>query len=244
MGEKYIKIGNLSVSEILYTFIIKELIPGTKIEEKKFWDGFDKSVHKLTPVNKDLLKTREKLQNAINIWHQQNKEKEFNKTNYKNFLLKIGYLKEEGEDFQIETQNIDDEISKISGPQLVVPVMNSRYLLNAANARWMSLYDSLYGTDVIESEESASERYDPERGEKVIKYTKEFLDKYFALKNFSWNKVNKIEFKNNNLNLLSDNGQTTLKNEEKFIGYRGKENNPTAIILKNNNLHIEIIINP
>ena len=244
MSEKYIKIGNLSVSEVLYTFINKELIPGTKIDEKKFWDGFDQSVHELAPKNRELLKTREKLQNSINIWHQQNNEKEFNKIDYKNFLLKIGYLKKEGKNFQIETKNIDEEISHIPGPQLVVPIMNSRYTLNAANARWMSLYDSLYGTDIIDSEESASERYDPERGEKVIKYTKEFLDKHFTLNNFSWSKVNKIEFKKNNLYLISDNAQTTLENDEKFVGYRGNANRPGAIILKNNNLHIEIIINP
>ncbi len=124
MSEKYIKIGNLSVSEVLYTFINKELIPGTKIDEKKFWDGFDKTVHELAPKNRKLLKTREKLQNSINTWHQQNNEKEFNKRDYKNFLLKIGYLKKEGKDFQIETKNIDEEISHIPGPQLVVPIMN------------------------------------------------------------------------------------------------------------------------
>ena len=157
MKEKFIKINNLSVDKILADFIDNELLLGTNISPKKFWDGFDKVVHELAPKNRELLEIRETIQKEIDLWHKKNKFEEFNLEDYKNFLKDIGYLKEEGPEFKIETKNLDTEISSIAGPQLVVPIMNARYSLNAANARWMSLYDSLYGTDVIESEESGSE---------------------------------------------------------------------------------------
>ena len=163
---------------------------------------------------------------------------------YKSYLEKIGYLKKEGPDFKIKTENIDKEISNIAGPQLVVPIMNARYALNAANARWMSLYDSLYGTDIISSEESTSERYDPERGAKVIEYTKKFLDQNFKLKNSKWKNVNKISIKDHKLELYLDKDITELENDEKYVGYRLENEKVSAVILKNNNLHIEIIINP
>ena len=244
MSKKYIKVNDLSVAQSLYDFINNEAIPDTDINQKNFWQDFSKAVHKLSPKNEELLKFREKLQIDIDKWHIDNKEKEFNQSQYENFLKKIGYIVEQGPDFKIKTQNIDDEISKIAGPQLVCPVDNARFILNAANARYMSLYDSLYGSDVIESEESASERYDPERGLEVIKYTKKFLDDHFTLNNSSWSKVNRIEIKNNGLNLFTYDGDAQLINEEKYIGYRGEKNKPSAIILKNNNLHVEIIINP
>ncbi len=244
MSEKYIKIENLSVSEVLYNFINEEAIPQSNINKKDFWQGFNEAVHELTPKNRELLKKRERIQIEIDRWHLDNKNEKFDENEYKNFLKKIGYLKDEGPDFKIKTKNLDDEISKIAGPQLVVPIMNSRYALNAANARFQSLYDSLYGTDVIESEESASERYDPERGMEVIKYTKKFLDDHFELDNSSWKQVNKIEINDTGLNFITYNGNTKLKNDNKFIGYRGEKEKPSAIILKNNNLHIEIIINP
>ena len=243
MSEKYHKIENLSVSKVLYNFISKEALPGTGLNLHNFWKKFSKTIHELAPKNNMLLNFRRKLQMDINRWHFENNKK-FNKNKYKNFLKKIGYLNPVGPDFKIKTQNIDKEISEVAGPQLVVPIMNSRYTLNAANARWVSLYDSLYGTDVIQSEESANERYDPERGLEVIKYTKTFLDKYFSLNKSSWNKVNKIEILEKKLNLFTYNKVVKLKNSEKFIGYRGDKKNPSAIILKNNNLHVEIIINP
>ena len=161
---------------------------------------------------------------------------------YKKFLTKIGYLKEEGDDFEISTQNVDEEITSIAGPQLVVPVMNARYALNAANARWMSLYDSLYGTDVIEqSEDSVSERYDPLRGEMVIKYGRDFLDKYFPLAGLSWQKITSFAVKYGKFKALKGADIYDLVDENKFIGHRGEADNPAAIILKNNNLHIEIL---
>ena len=245
MKSKYHSINNLKVSEELLLFVNNELFNGTDISPEKFWKDFDKAVHELAPKNKELIDFRETLQKKIDKWHIDNKGKNIQIKEYKNFLKEIGYLKDEGPDFKIETSDIDEEIATIAGPQLVVPIMNARYALNAANARWMSLYDSLYGTDVIEaSEDSTSERYDPERGEIVIKYGRDFLDKYFTLKDFSWRKITGIAIQNKELKILKGVDVTTLKDENKFVGHRGEADNPSAIILKNNNLHIEILKNP
>ena len=245
MTNTYKNIGNLKVSEILADFVNKELLEGTNLKPEKFWEGFDKVIHELAPKNKELINIREDIQNKINDWHKANKGNEINLENYKKFLKDIGYLKEEGPDFKIETKNVDEEITSVAGPQLVVPIMNARYALNAANARWMSLYDSLYGTDVIEeSEDSTSQRYDPERGELVIKYGREFLDKYFPLNDFSWKKITGTAIQDGELKVLKGIDVTTLKETIKFIGHRGEADNPSAIILKNNNLHIEILKNP
>ena len=245
MTNTYKNIGNLKVSEILADFVNKELLEGTNLKPEKFWESFDKVIHELAPKNKELINIREDIQNKINDWHKANKGNEINLENYKKFLKDIGYLKEEGPDFKIETKNVDEEITSLAGPQLVVPIMNARYALNAANARWMSLYDSLYGTDVIEeSEDSTSQRYDPERGELVIKYGREFLDKYFPLNDFSWKKITGTAIQDGELKVLKGIDVTTLKETNKFIGHRGEADNPSAIILKNNNLHIEILKNP
>ena len=186
MKNQYTKICNLSVSNELLNFINNELLKDTKILPQKFWEGFDRVVHEFAPKNKELIKNREDLQKKIDNWHIKNKGNEINLEEYKKFLKEIGYLKEVGPDFKIKTKNVDEEITSIAGPQLVVPIMNERYALNAANARWMSLYDSLYGTDIIEqSEDSTSQRYDPLRGEMVIKYGRDFLEKYFPLENLN-----------------------------------------------------------
>ncbi|MDA8858531.1 malate synthase G [Candidatus Pelagibacter sp.] len=247
MKEQYTKIHNLSVSNKLLNFINEELLKDTNISSEKFWEGFDKVVHELTPKNKELLKIREDLQKKIDNWHIANKGNEINQEEYKKFLKEIDYLKEVGPDFKIKTNNVDEEITNIAGPQLVVPIMNDRYALNAANARWMSLYDSLYGTDVIEeSEDSASQRYDPLRGEMVIKYGRNFLERYFPLENIiiGWANITGFKIENGSLIICKDSQETKLKDKSKFIGHRGEANNPSAIILKNNNLHIEIIIDP
>ena len=149
--------GKLSVTTELVKFVENELLPETGVDPKKFWEGLDKSVHELAPKNKDLLLTREKMQKKIDKWHIEHKDKEFDYKSYTNFLKEIGYLVKEGSNFLIETKNVDSEISNIPGPQLVVPVKNARYSLNAANARWGSLYNALYGTDVI-SESNGAER--------------------------------------------------------------------------------------
>jgi len=244
MSKNYQNVNNLRISEELLSFVNNELLKGLEISPEKFWSGFDNAVHELAPKNKELIQIREDLQKKINDWHIKNKGNEINIEEYKKFLKEIGYLKDEGPDFKIETKNVDDEISKIAGPQLVVPIMNARYALNAANARWVSLYDSLYGTDIIESEEGGSERYDPNRGQEVIKYVREFFDKYIPIDGTSWKNIAGLKIVSKELIILKDNKEYKLKDTDKFIGHRGDVNKPEAIILKNNNLHFEIIINP
>ena len=172
------------------------------LSQKNFWLGFDEAAHSLAPKNKELIETRENLQKKIDDWHIKNKGNEIKIEEYKKFLKEIGYLKDEGPDFKIETTNIDDEITKIAGPQLVVPIMNARYTLNAANARWVSLYDSLYGTNIIESEEGGSERYDPLRGQEVIKYVREFFDKHIPIEGTSWKNIANLKVVNKDLIIL------------------------------------------
>ena len=237
MKEQYTKIHNLSVSNKLLNFVNEELLKDTNISSEKFWEGFDKAVHELAPRNKDLLRIREDLQKKIDAWHIENKGNEINLEVYKKFLKEIGYLKEVGSDFKIKTNNVDEEITSIAGPQLVVPIMNERYALNAANARWISLYDSLYGTDVIPETNGAviGKVYNPIRGQKVIDYGRNFLDKNAPLEKGSWKDVSKIpEVNNNQLSLK-------LKNPDQFIGYVKKADHLSSLLLKNNNLHIDII---
>ena len=244
MSTNYQSVNSLKVSEKLLSFVNDELLKDTNISPKKFWLGFDKVVHELAPLNKELIKKRENLQKQIDDWHLKNKGNQINIDDYKKFLKKIGYLKNEGEDFKIETTKIDDEIANIAGPQLVVPIMNARYTLNAANARWVSLYDSLYGTNIIESDEGGSERYDPLRGQEVIRYVREFFDKYIPIDGTSWKNIAALRVINKELVILKDDYEYQLKEKDKFVGHRGEANKPSAIIIKNNNLHFEIIINP
>ena len=244
MSKNYQNVNNLKISEELLSFVNKELLKDLDISSEKFWEGFDKAVHDLAPKNKELIQIRENLQKKIDDWHIKNKGNEIEIEQYKKFLRENGYLKKEGPDFKIETNNVDDEIAQIAGPQLVVPIMNARYTLNAANARWVSLYDSLYGTNIIESEEGGSERYDPNRGQEVIKYVREFFDKYIPIDGTSWKNISALKIKDKNLIILKEDKEYKLKDKNKFVGHRGDVNKPTAIILKNNNLHFEIIINP
>ncbi len=244
MTKNYQSINNLQVSEELVSFVNNELLNDTNISPKEFWSGFDKAAHELAPINKKLIETRKYLQKKIDEWHIKNRDQEFNTEKYKKFLKDIDYLKDEGPDFKIETKNVDEEISKIAGPQLVVPIMNARYTLNAANARWVSLYDSLYGTNIIESEEGGSERYDPQRGQEVIKYVREFFDKYIPIDGTSWKNIAALKVVDKDLIIYKDGYEYKLKDKNKFIGHRGDSNKPDAIIIKNNNLHFEIIINP
>ena len=237
MAEKYIKIENLSVSEKLLNFINNELLPETKIKKKKFWNEFDKCIHKLTPKNKELLELREELQKKIDNWHKDRKGKKINIKKYQEFLKKIGYLKKIGKNFKIKTKKVDKEISNICGPQLVCPVSNARFLLNAANARWVSLYDSLYGTDLIPETHGAlrGKTYNPIRGKKVIDHARDLLDKYIPLKDKSWKYLKKIPEVNNNKLYLK------LKNPKQFVGYNKKLNQLSSLLFVNNNLHIEIL---
>ena len=244
MKTKYTNVNNLKVSDTLLSFVNNELLKDIKIKPERFWSNFDKYIHELAPINRELIKTREDLQTKIDNWHIKNKGIKIRKDEYKKFLFEIGYLKDEGPDFKIATNNVDDEITEIAGPQLVVPIMNARYTLNAANARWVSLYDSLYGTNIIESEEGGSERYDPNRGQEVIKYVREFFDNIIPIKGTSWKNISSLSVFKNELVISKDGKEYTLKEKEKFVGHRGDAKKPSAIILKNNKLHFEIIINP
>jgi len=244
MSKNYQNIHNLKISEELLSFVNNELLKDLDITPENFWLGFDRVVHELAPKNKELLEIREILQKKIDDWHIKNKGNEIKIHDYKKFLQEIGYLKNEGPDFKIQTSNVDDEIALIAGPQLVVPIMNARYTLNAANARWVSLYDSLYGTNIIESEEGGSERYDPNRGQEVIKYVREFFDKHIPINGTSWKNIAALKIIDKDLVILKDDYEYKLKDKNKFIGHRGDVNKPSAIIIKNNNLHFEIIINP
>ena len=242
--EKYSNISNLKVSKKLEAFVQKELLKDLSIEPKNFWNKFDKAVHELAEINSKLVKKRDDLQKKIDDWHKKRKGENFNLSEYKKFLTNIDYLVEGKENFKIKTKNLDSEISSIAGPQLVVPIMNERYALNAANARWVSLYDSLYGTDIIESEEGGSERYDPARGQEVIKYVRKFLDEHIPIDGTSWKNISNLIVNKGSLIIYKEESEFKLKDIDKFIGHRGASNKPSAIILKNNNLHIEIIINP
>mgnify|MGYP001426354477 FL=1 len=239
---KKVSVNNLQISEELLKFVNDEAIPGTDLDINKFWKGFDDAVHNLTPINKKLLKKRDDIQKKIDEWHLQKKGSNFNKDEYFNFLKSIGYIAEDQGDFKIETANVDKEISSIAGPQLVVPVDNARYALNAANARWGSLYDAVYGTDVIPGE--IGKVYSEERGKKVINYVREFLDEIFPINEGSWKEITKITISGSELKFLIKDKNESLKNKKHFVGFVGEKQNPTSVLLKNNNLHIDIIIDP
>ena len=192
----------LKISTTLFNFINDEVIPGTNVKPDDFWLKFSKTVHELAPINKELLEKRETIQKKIDDWHKSNNGKEFNKTDYVSFLKSIEYLIDEKDDFQIITENVDSEISSVAGPQLVVPVDNARYALNAANARWGSLYNALYGTDVIPG--NIGKEWDKDRATKVIKFVRNFLDNSFPLSETSWSEISKIQIEKDNLILLSD----------------------------------------
>jgi len=235
---KKININNLQVEEGLFKFVNEEAIPGTNVNVDNFWSGFGKTVHDLAPINKKLLEKRDQIQKKIDEWHLSRKGTAFNKDEYFNFLKSINYIVEEKEDFKITTSNVDEEIANIAGPQLVVPVDNARYALNAANARWGSLYDSLYGTDAI------SKNKNQEKAKKVIDYVRDFLDKISPIDQGSWRNVSEFKIEEKNLKIIINNKNKHLKNKKQFIGFNGDKNNPKSILLKNNNLHIDIIIDP
>ena len=232
----------LKINSILFNFINNEVIPGTNINTEEFWTNFEKIVHELAPINKALIQKREKIQKQIDEWHKKNSGKELSKKEYISFLKSISYIVEEKENFIITTSNTDEEISSIAGPQLVVPVDNARYALNAANARWGSLYDALYGTDVIPGDKG--EGYNIERGNKVIEYVRNHLDKITPINNGSWKDITKIEINSSELILYFGDQKGYLKDKDKFIGFTGEKNKPNSVLIKNNNLHLDIIINP
>ena len=233
----------LTVDSQLSEFIEQQLLPGTGISSHHFWQGFSKIISDLTPVNTDLLKKRTKLQAQIDAYHQQHSQ--WDDAHYQAFLHDIGYLVAEPDSFEIETQNVEPEITNTAGPQLVVPVSNARFALNAANARWGSLYDALYGTDVL-SEDDGAERgtqYNPVRGFKVMAYARQFLDKALPLANGSHIESTNYSIVDNQLVItLRDSSQTRLAEQNQLIGFQGEAQNPSSILLKNNGLHIDLQI--
>ena len=235
--EKFVKILDLSISEVLLSFVNKELLPGTKISKDRFWRGFNRAVHELSKKNKELIEIREKIQKSIDSYHLEKKGKKIKLNEYKKFLNKINYLKKNGPNFHIQTKNVDEEISSICGPQLVCPVSNARFLLNAANARWVSLYDSLYGANIIPETKGAlkGKTYNPIRGKKVIEYARELLDKYIPLENQSWKDIKKIP------QIIKKQLSVKLKKPEQFIGFRKQKNKIFSLLFKNNNLHLDIL---
>ena len=237
---KMIDKNGLKISSTLLEFINKEAIPGTNVIIDEFWAKFSKVVEELSPINKNLIKKREMIQKKIDNWHKSNKDKNFDKTIYLNFLQSIDYLIEEKNDFKIETDGVDYEISSVAGPQLVVPVDNARYALNAANARWGSLYNALYGTDVIPGE--IGKKWSKKRAIKVIEYVRSFLDEKFPLIKRSWKDISKIWVEGNKLVFSFGTDNDYLKSNDQFIGYNGNKDKPSSILIKNNNLHIEISI--
>ena len=237
---KKITINNLKIDENLIKFINDEAIPGTGLDSNHFWKEFSNVVHELAPKNKNLIKKREEIQKKIDDWHLSNKDSTFDKNKYTEFLKSINYIVEEKDNFKINTSDVDEEISSIAGPQLVVPVDNARYALNAANARWGSLYDAIYGTDVIS--ENKVDTWDKQRAIEVINYVREFFDKIISIENTSWKNISKIKIENNNLVFLVDDKRHNLKNKNQFVGFSGEKSNPKSILFKNNNLHIDVII--
>ena len=235
--EQFYKVFDLSVSNTLLKFINKELLPGTGISQGRFWSGFNKVIHELAPKNKHLIEIREKLQKSIDSYNLDNKGKKLNIKKYKKFLKKIGYLKNNGPNFKIQTKNLDKEISNICGPQLVCPVSNARFLLNAANARWVSLYDSLYGANIIPETKGAlkGNTYNPIRGRKVIEYARDLLEKYIPLKNDRWKNLSRIP------KVIEGNLNIKLKNQKQFVGFKKLNNKLSSLLFVNNNLHIDIL---
>ena len=225
--QEYIKINNHYIHKLLYNFICDELSSDTVSFNKSFWLTLSKNLSSLERKRKTLIKERETLQNKINKWHIENKNKFFNKEDYKSFLYKIGYLVPERKNFKIKTKNIDDEVSSLAGPQLVVPLLNARYAINAANARWGSLYDALYGTDIISNKGKLkiSNNYNYNRGAEVIKLAKNHLDKYFPLSGCSYHDVKNIQIIDSKLSFFSSNSAIVkLANEKQFVGYIGGGN--------------------
>ena len=235
-----IKKNELKIDSKIFEFINKEVIPGTNIKSDDFWEKFEKVVHKLAPINKNLIEKREIIQKKIDGWHKSNKSKDLDKKEYTDFLKSISYITEEKDDFKIETLDVDREISSIAGPQLVVPVDNARYALNAANARWGSVYDALYGTDVIPGDIGKS--YNEERGMKVITYVRSFLDESVPLSNSSWKDISAIKVKGQDVVFLVAEKENYLKDKNQFIGFKGEKDKPSSILIKNNNLHIDVLI--
>ena len=240
-----VNVAGLTVAKILYDFVVEEVIPGTGIEPGAFWHGLDRILQRFAPVNRALLQRRDALQGKIDDWFRAQRGRAFDEPAHKAFLAEIGYLVPEGPAFTIDTANVDAEIAAVPGPQLVVPISNARYALNAANARWGSLYDALYGSDVIPREGATApgRTYNPERGKHVIDWARRFLDEAVPLANGSHADVRAYAVVGGLLEAtLKSGARTGLAEAKKLRGYRGRPDAPEAVLLVNNGLHIEIAL--
>jgi malate synthase len=239
-----VSVDRLKVDKALYDFVNNEAIPGSGVTARDFWAGFASMISAMAPRNGVLLSKRDALQAKIDVWHRQNPGPGFDRAKYTAFLREIGYLVPEGEAFAVSTANVDAEIARIAGPQLVVPVSNARYALNAANARWGSLYDALYGTDVIpEAGAPRGGHYNPQRGAKVIEYVRAFLDEHFAPAEGSHRDAVSYKVADQGLSIQLKNGETThLRNTGAFSGFQGDSLSPTVILLAHHGLHVELHI--
>jgi malate synthase len=239
-----IKKGGLEIAAELHDLVANEIAPGTGVEPDHFWTQMETILADLAPRNKALLAKRDEIQKTVDAWHLKRQGAKIDLNEYKDFLKEIDYLLPEGEDFKVGTANVDDEIAHIAGPQLVVPVRNARFALNAANARWGSLYDALYGTDMI-SDEGGAEKggaYNPKRGDKVIAWARDFLDQYFPLAKGSHKDSTGYAIVDGKLVVRLKDGESGLKDESQLQGYRGDATGPEGVLLKHNNLHAEIQI--
>ncbi|MDR2330099.1 MAG: malate synthase G [Comamonas sp.] len=236
----------LQVAQVLYDFVNNQVLPGTGVEPAAFWQGFDAIVSDLAPKNAALLAERDRLQTELDSWHKAHPGPITDMPAYRQFLTQIGYLVEQPKDVKASTENVDSELAVQAGPQLVVPILNARYALNAANARWGSLYDALYGTDAI-SEDGGAEKgkgYNPVRGAKVVAYARQFLDQAVPLAQGSHADATGYAVEGGQLAVsLKDGSKTGLKDAAKFVGYQGDAAAPKSVLLKNNGIHIDIIIN-
>ncbi|WP_349973652.1 malate synthase G [Pseudomonas caspiana] len=242
---EHVQVGGLQVAKVLYDFVNNEALPGTGLDAAGFWMGADQLINELAPKNKALLAKRDDLQAQIDAWHQSHAGQAHDASAYKTFLEQIGYLLPEAADFQITTQNVDEEIARMAGPQLVVPVMNARFALNASNARWGSLYDALYGTDAISEADGAEKGkdYNKVRGDKVIAFARAFLDEAAPLAAGSHVDSTGYKLIDGKLVISLKGGSNTgLQDDAQLIGYQGDASAPTAVLLKHNGLHFEIQI--
>ncbi len=214
----FIKAGNLSIAENLFQFVNTELLCDAPVTPETFWKGFDEAVHDLAPRNRELLDIRQNMQEQIDQWLRDHADGGYDQKAYEAFLSDIGYLVDEGDDFVVETTNVDDEIARIAGPQLVVPITNARYALNAANARFGSLYDALYGTDVIpmEGETAPQDGFNKTRGDSVIAYVRKFLDQTIPLADGSWKDITNLKIVDGTLSVSHQTGETSLLDAAKF----------------------------
>jgi len=241
--ENYVTAGKLQIKKELFELVKKEITPKTGIKDKNFWTSLESILHESMKKNAELLKKRDRLQKKIDAWHIEHRNKKHKPAAYKKFLKQIGYLVDDVEDFSINTDNVDDEIALIAGPQLVVPLDNARYVLNAVNARWGSLYDASYITDTITQANGCKKikKYNPIRGDRVILRGRNLLDRHFALERDTHKHVTQYFIKNNQLYVhFGDGSETTLLKPQQFIGFTGEQENPESILLSHHNLHLEI----